>query len=119
MKRRQRFGHSWPSVLVLCLTTLLACQGVPPETGESEAEIVPPTSTPLSDRDGDGVPDLTDNCPRAPNAPIAGVQPAICGATSGEALTQFVSLRSRAFAPAVGLHPTLRNGVGSGRRHFT
>jgi parallel beta-helix repeat protein len=115
MIRQRRFGLRRPALL---LATLTACGGVPSGQEPVEGEDSPQPHTTLPDRDGDGIADAVDNCPRIPNAPIAGVQPAVCGAGASDALARFVSLRTRTFLPPAGVHPTLRDEVGVGRRHF-
>lgn len=109
LKHSQRLATS----IAFSITTLMACRGGPAVDSTED-----PLTPALPDQDGDGVADAIDICPRIPNAPIDGVQPAVCGAGTGDALARFVSLRSRTFLPLPGIHPALRSGVGAGRKHF-
>jgi len=71
----------------------------------------------LDDLDADGIANEADNCPRVPNPPEAGLQPALCGAQLGQALRERVLLRSRALVPTRGVDPALFDTAAQERVH--
>lgn len=94
--------------------------GPPSPLGALEPPLPWPKGSPdpaLDDLDADGVPNADDNCPRMPNPPEGGAQPALCGAGLRQALQERVFLRSRTFVPTGGVDPALYDTAANERVH--